>query len=421
MRGLFANRWLVVIACILGLLASSGPIMIFSFGVFLIPVTQDLGISRGTLSSALAPAGVLISFASLIVGWLIDRWGTRRLMIPGILLFAAAVASLGLMQAQPAFLIFLLYAVLGLVGSVQTPVPYSAVITQWFDRNRGLALGLATAGVGVGVIVIPKLAALLIDKVGWRETYSILAILVLVVAWLPVALFVREPPGLLRESERKASANLTDVLPGLEAAAAFKKWEFWALTVAFFLGVLAINGTLVHVPALLIDRGIPGQSAANAMIVAGVAIVFGRILAGWFLDRFWGPYVAMCFFILPMIGIALFASGAGGFVPFVAALLSGLGIGAEIDMMAFFISRYFGLKAFGKIYGLMFAIFTAGTTIGPAISGLSFDRFHSYGPILIAFEVALAITCLLFLGLGPYPYPAPKREEESLLEQKAAA
>ena len=157
------------------------------------------------------------------------------------------------------------------------------------------------------------------------------------------------------------------------------------------------------------------------MIVAGVAIVFGRILAGWFLDRFWGPYVAMCFFILPMIGIALFASGAGGFVPFVAALLSGLGIGAEIDMMAFFISRYFGLKAFGKIYGLMFAIFTAGTTIGPAISGLSFDRFHSYGPILIAFEVALAITCLLFVRLGPYPYPAPKREPESIVGQKAAA
>jgi MFS family permease len=89
--------------------------------------------------------------------------------------------------------------------------------------------------------------------------------------------------------------------------------------------------------------------------------------------------------------------------------------------MAFFISRYFGLKAYGKVYGLMFAVFNVGTGIGPAISGISFDRFHSYGPIFIVYEVALAITCLLFVGLGPYPYPAPKREEESSLGQKAAA
>src|SRR5262249_948804 len=88
MGGLFANRWLVVCTSILGSRASSGPIMIFSFGVFLIPVTQDLGVSRGTLSSALGPAGLLIAIASLIVGWGIDRWGTRRLMIPGVLLFA---------------------------------------------------------------------------------------------------------------------------------------------------------------------------------------------------------------------------------------------------------------------------------------------------------------------------------------------
>jgi MFS family permease len=421
MGGLFANRWLVVIASILGLIVGTGPILIFSFGVFLVPVSQDLGISRGVLSSALGPAGILQAISCLLVGWTIDRWGTRRLMIPGLLVYALAVACFGLMQATPPFLIFLIFGFLGFVGGVQTPIPYAAVVTQWFDRQRGLALGLATAGVGVGVIVVPKLSAFLIGEVGWRQAYFALAILVLIVAWLPVALFVREPPTLLRSAQRKAGANLTETLPGFDAATAFKTWQFWALTAAFFLGVMAINGTLTHVVALLVDRGIPLQTAANALLIAGIAIIFGRILAGWCLDLLWGPYVAICFFVLPMIGIALLGSGVGGAIPLAGALLCGLGIGAEIDMMAFFLSRYFGLKAFGKIYGLMFAIFNIGTTLGPAISGMSFDRFHSYGPIFIVYEVALAITCLLFVRLGPYPYPAPKREDIPVVQQKAAA
>jgi MFS family permease len=124
---------------------------------------------------------------------------------------------------------------------------------------------------------------------------------------------------------------------------------------------------------------------------------------------------------VPMAGIALLGSGATGMVPIVGAILCGAGIGAEIDLMAFFLSRYFGLKAYGKIYGIMFAVFNVGTGLGPALSGLSFDRFHSYGPIFIVYEVALAITCLLFLGLGPYPYPAAKRELDQIVGEKAAA
>jgi MFS family permease len=143
--------------------------------------------------------------------------------------------------------------------------------------------------------------------------------------------------------------------------------NFWLLSVAFFLGVLAINGTIVHIVALLTDRGVPLQVATGALSVAGTAIIVGRIICGWCLDRFWGPYVAVCFFVLPMLGIALLGSGWGFPVPLVGAALCGAGIGAEIDLMAFFISRYFGLKAYGRIYGLMFMLFNIGTGMGPVI------------------------------------------------------
>jgi MFS family permease len=210
------------------------------------------------------------------------------------------------------------------------------------------------------------------------------------------------------------------MLPGTEAGTALKSWRFWALALAFFLGVMAINGTIVHIVALLTDRGLALQVATGALSAAGIAIIAGRIVCGWCLDRFWGPYVAICFFAVPMIGIALLGSGAAGPVPLIGAMLCGAGIGAEIDLMAFFVSRYFGLKAYGKIYGLMFMLFNIGTGLGPALSGRAFDIFHSYGQIFVVYEVALAITCVLFVPLGPYPYPVQKPAEPVSLERKAA-
>jgi MFS family permease len=170
--------------------------------------------------------------------------------------------------------------------------------------------------------------------------------------------------------------------------------------------VIAINGTLTHIVALLTDRGVALQAATAALSGTGIALILGRILSGWCLDRLWGPYVAVAFFILPMIGIALLATGAVGLAPLVGAVALGLGIGAEVDLMAFFASRYFGIRNYAKIYGTMFGIFAFGVGIGPALSGASFDVFGSYTPVFIVYEIMLVISCAIFLRLGPYPYPA---------------
>src|SRR5215467_4329547 len=161
MGGILASRWWIVFASACGLLVGTGSILIFSFGVFIKPVAEDLGISRGDLSTALGSATLLTALACPVVGVLIDRWGTRRTMVPGVLAFALAVAAFGLMQAEPVYLVFVIFGIVGLVGGIQTPVPYAAVVSRWFDRDRGIALGIATAGVGVGVALIPQLAAFL--------------------------------------------------------------------------------------------------------------------------------------------------------------------------------------------------------------------------------------------------------------------
>jgi MFS family permease len=402
--GIFASRWWIVAACACGLLVGAGTILIFTFGVFLKPVTEDLGISRGDLSGGLGISAWFVALSCPIIGWLIDRFGTRRVMLPGILLFAFAVASFGLMQPKPLFLIYAIFCISGFIGGVQTPIPYAAVITHWFDSHRGIALGLATAGVGLGVALIPQLAAFLISHFGWRHAYFGLGLAVVVLAFFPVVIFVRDPPW----ASGSGRAGATSELPGMNAAEALKSRNFWLLSMAFFLGVLAINGTIVHIVALLTDRGIALQLATSALSVAGLAIIIGRIICGWCLDRFWGPYVAVCFFVLPMAGIALLISELPYPVPLIGSALCGAGIGAEIDLMAFFISRYFGLKAYGKIYGFMFMLFNIGTGLGPALSGRAFDRFHSYFQIFSGYEIVLAVTCVFLLGLGKYTFPPVK-------------
>src|SRR6516162_7897964 len=195
MASLFHNRWWIVFATICGLVVGAGPINVFTFGVFLKPITEDLGLSRGAFSAALTFHATIAAVALPVVGWLVDRWGARRIMLPGLFLYALATASYALLQASPLLLTFLIFALTGLVGGVQSPIPYAAVITQWFDRERGLALGIGMAGVGLGVALMPQLATLLIGAIGWRLAYVGLAVTALLVAFPPVALLLREPPG----------------------------------------------------------------------------------------------------------------------------------------------------------------------------------------------------------------------------------
>ncbi len=416
----FGNRWWVVFASVCGLLVGSGAINVFAFGVFLKPVTQELGIGRGFFGSALGINSLMTTFGCIALGWLLDRYGTRRVMIPGLILCATSTALYSTIMPD-ALRIYLLFGFSGLVYACQSPVPYANSVAQWFDRGRGLALGVAMAGVGLGVALIPQLASALIADFGWRTGYIGLGIAIMIIAWLPVSIFLREPPGYEPAKRRAAQRASASLLPGFLARDAFKTGRFWSFTIAFFIAIVAINGTLTQIVALLTDRGIPVGIAVRALSAAGFALILGRIIAGWCLDRFWGPYVAIGFFTIPMVGIGLLASGAGGTVPLIGAVLCGLGVGAEVDLMAFFVSRYFGIKEYAKIYGVMFALFALANGVGPSLSGMSFDLYHSYVPIFVVYEVLLFVTCTLFLGLGPYPYPAPKREVAVEEMQKAVA
>jgi MFS family permease len=204
------------------------------------------------------------------------------------------------------------------------------------------------------------------------------------------------------------------VLPGVSIEEARRSWQFWALALALFFGGLVANGMLSHSVALLTDRGISVPVAITVLSIGGIAMLIGRVLAGWCLDLFFAPTVAICIFLIPMVGIALIASGATGIFPMLGIICCGVCLGAEGDLMPYFVGRYFGLRSFGQIYGYIMAIFVLGIGVGPLVMGLAFDYAHSYMAGFVIFEAALVITCLLFTRLGPYRFPVARRAQDAV-------
>ncbi len=398
-NGILHNRWGIAVASALALIVGQGAINVFAAGVFLKPVGEELGFGRGEISNAILVSNLMVAIATPFFGRLLDRRGVRGPLLITIVLFALATAAMSLLQPSTAVLL-LLYGVAGLVSVGQNPTAYSKVLCAWFDRDRGLALGIALAGVGLGTAFIPKLADFLIRNFGWREGYIGLGCAIFVLAFIPVLLFVREPAA------AKAGAEASADLPGMRVPEAIRSWRYWAMAAAFFIAATTINGSLVHVVPLLTDRGISFPTAVSMISAAGYALIVGRLIAGYIIDRVFAPYVAIVFLIAPLTGLAILGSGTLSVSPAVGTVLLGLGIGAEIDMMSFMVTRYFGLRAFGALHGLMFSMVVLGNGVGATALGWSFQLLHSYAPAFEAFAVLLVIACVLFSILGRYRYPA---------------
>ena len=393
------NRWWIVVAAMLSLIVGQGSINVFAAGVFLKPVAAELGFGRGAISTAIGLSSLVTALALPFFGRLVDRYGVRPMLLSSITLFALATAALALLTPSTTVLI-LLFAISGIMGVGQTPTPYSKVITAWFDRQRGLALGLALAGVGLGTIIIPQLSNALVANFGWRIGYVGLGIAIFVLAFLPVALFVREPAP--RSADRHAEA----VAQGISFSEAIRNRRYWATALVFFFAATTINGSIIHVVPLLTDRGIAPGVAAAALSAAGLALIGGRVIAGYCLDKIFAPYIAVFFLLCPMAGIAILASGIAGPWPVVGTILLGMGIGAEIDILSFVVSRYFGIRFFGTLHGFGFALALIGNAAGASILGWFFQLAHIYTPGFVLFEILLAVSCVLMMTLGPYRYPA---------------
>lgn len=405
------NRWWVVFSSLIALIVGSGAIMVFATGVFIKPVGQALHFNRGVFSSALGLANVVAAFSIPLFGKLIDRYGMRVVMLFVIVLFALSTASLSLLTAS-VVLLMLLFAIQGWFSCVQTPAGYSKMITARFDEQRGLALGIALSGVGLGIILVPQYARILMHHYGWRIGYLGISLAILILAFIPVAIFFSEPEEMKKDREMTKTRGRVDnpLLPGITLSEAVRRGKYWALLFAIFLLLTVTNGVLVHIVPMLTDRGISVKAAVTALSISGIMLIIGRLIAGYLLDKIFAIYIAIFFLLVPMLGVGILIYGATGWWVTLAVVCVGLAVGAEFDLMAYIVSRYFGIRSFGALYGLILMFVNFANAAGIMLMGWCHHLEHSYVPMLWVFEAFLVVSIVLMSCMGPYLYPAPKKQ-----------
>ncbi len=425
MSNLSRRSWLVVVGSTMGLMVGVSPIILQTVGIFMISLGDEFGWSRTEVSGAKSLGGLFAAGAVILVGYAIDRFGLRRVMIPLIVLFGLALMA---MSQVPNSLVafYVLFIITYCLAAAQNVPPYIKAVSAWFDNRRGLAIGLSISGIGIGTAIVPSYTQFLIDNFGWRAAYVGLGVLVLAVG-IPCWLFLVREPTATERAELNAAAEGPgapsadsgdgrsdidrDLAPGLTRAEAVRTRQFWILVLATIVASLAINGALAHLIPMLRDGGMTAEEAAAVLIPVGIASLLARPLAGFLVDRFHGPTVAAIQQVLP---IAAFISiAAGGHFPVLGAVILGLVIGIEIDVTSFLTTRYFGLAHFGTIYSIVFAVFTVGSSAGALTFAMSFDFSGSYVPIFVIVSAGLVVTSVGFLFLGPYTFPVKGKKNKS--------
>ncbi|MCU1306240.1 MAG: transporter [Acidobacteriaceae bacterium] len=416
--------WWIVFTCALGLL-SGVPIAVYSFGVFFKALANDFHASRAAISFAFTLYNVVGAFSVPMIGWLIDRYGARRVIIPATVLYALILIS-GTTLGSGIWRYYLFYAALGLAGSGTNPVPYGVIVAHWFNRRRGLALGFMLLGIGIGGTIVPIVTQRLIANFGWRMTYGILGCAVLLLPLPMVATFLQNDPserGLLPDGAEATPDSPRQDLKheGLSWHEIWHSSTFWIMTTSFFLAGASVHAGVLHMPALLTDRGLSAERGAVASSVIGLSLIAGRFGAGFLLDRFFAPRVAMLLLGASGVGLGILWAGSTGNLALAAAFLVGFGMGAEADIIAYLFGRYFGLRAFGIAFGHAFGAFMLAGALGTLLMGAAFDWTHSYTVGLGGFCIAMMLAVALLMRLGPYRFGAEQPSGEQLKGIPAAS
>jgi MFS family permease len=416
-RGRLFYGWVIVAVAALGLMLGPFPVVTLSFGVFLRAYLREFHADRAAISLAFTFHNLAVAFFVFFVGRFADRFGPRKLIVPGIgilaviLLSALAIGS-GLWQ------LYFFYGALGALSSANSMASYGLVICRWFNRRRGLALSLMTTGLGAGSVFAPYFAQRLIASFGWRAAFAVFGGAMLIVPLPIVGKFLKDSPqdmGLLPDGEDTDSIGPADASEGLTWGEIRHRRIFWLMVAAFVLISAGIQGCTVHVAEIFSDRGASAEAAALATSVAGVGLMVGRVGVGYFLDRYFAPAVARLVFASAAIGMVLLWANGNGVQTIAGVFLVALAQGAEVDIIGYLMSRYFGLRSLGAAFCFAFGAFVLAGGVGPLIMGFGFDRTRSYRVPLAGFFAAAVLAVLLLGRLGSYRFAATKKRQTAEL------
>lgn len=378
--------WRVILAAFVGVGVSFAPMVPYTFSLFVVPLHSAFGWNREAISNAFAISALTVAAISPGIGSLLDRIPPRRVILPSILFFAAAMASLALLRGHIAQY-YLSYLLLGIVGNGTAQLSYSRSVLTWFRKRRGLALAIVLSGSGTGSILLPMVTQHVISAHGWRSAYLTLGAVALL-GFPLTALFVRNRPA--------AAATIALPEHGVGISPAFRTRAFWIISFAVMLSAFSMNAIIAHLAAILVGRGVAAGNAALALSAMGISAIIARLFTGHLLDRIPAPFVALVVLLIATTGAATVAYATTASVGILGAILMGAGSGSEADVIPYMLAEYFGKKRFATLYGLSWTAYAIGGALGPILMGHGFDRAGTYVPLSV---VLFSVPCFIAAGM----------------------
>lgn len=405
-RAEWRQYWPLVIAASMAFSFTS--VMTAAAGLFMEPLGREFGWNRTLLSSGTSIAAVTTFLFSPLFGILIDRIGTRRLALPGLLLMALTIASLSLLDGSVTmwFIIWTVYAAAALATKSTV---WTASVASAFDAGRGLAMGLVLSGSAIAQAITPPLTNFLINAYGWRMAFVWLGLgwgslaLLLCIFWLFDG-YDASRKARAANPEASNSKSLLGDAPGLTVEEAWRSVALWRIAISTFAIMVVTMALVVHQIPILQSIGVERTTAATYAGIAGLTGVAGKLVTGWLLDRYAARWVGgLTLAATSLTFILLLLPDRSTAIIFIAMLINGYAAGTKLQIAGYLTSAYGGMKNFGLIFGTMASLIAAGAGLGPLMAGYIFDLYGGYDVYLWIGIGGTLFSALLIFGLGDYP------------------
>lgn len=379
--------WGVLAAAFTGVMVSFAPIVPYTFSLFLDPLHAAFGWKREAMDGAFALAAITVALVSPLIGFLLDRFPPRRVILPGILVFAFALAALS--QLTPHIVQFYAtFFVLGLVANATAQFAYTRTVFTWFTDRRGFALALLLTGSGIGSILIPPLTEWMIQHHGWRSAFLFLGSIALLGFPLTAILVRNRPEAAIVRSKQRVETGMT-------VAGALRTAAFWILAFITILSAFSENGLVTNLASILTQHGVLAATAALALSVRGGAGIIGRLGIGFAIDRVSPERIQSIVLALAALGTLILAFAGSAWAALLGAGVLGVGLGSEADVGPYLLARYFGRRHFSVLYGLTWTAYAIGGATGPLWIGHLYDRAGTYLPRFIVYLAVVAFGAVI--------------------------
>jgi len=399
----WAAGWPTLLAATCGMVMSAYTTYVLGF--LIAPLQQQFGWTRGEISSALAIVAIVGFLIFPVVGRWVDRRGARRIALQGTVLCGALLALIGLVTNGSLVVWWLSWAIFTVGYAMVNPTVWAKAVSGHFVAGRGMALGVMMCGAALGALILPQIARWGVDNFGWRQAIAIYGIAPAAAVFVLVLLLLRDHAPALT-----ANGDEPSVMPGYTFAEAIRSSAVIKILVSVTVLMFVVVGSVVHMVPLLIETGMSRLLAAAALSVYGMASLVTKLVCGWLSDRGAGSWLGALTFVTPAVACALLLA-AGGSPAWASCALTFFGIaaGAGLQMSAYLLSSYAGMRSFGQVYGLCAGLMSVAGGFGPLLVGMIYDATGSYSSWLVAGIPLGLLTGGLMASLGPRPQfePAP--------------